>query len=174
MFILKFRRSAFSPVWFVRSRSSSFGTEPEAQRTKTRVERTCSCRGRRGLRWGVLQRRTFSLFYDWLSLTHPTPLQPYSSSEPPLVRVTRGPVFSAITSCYKHFTHTVQLFHLDGKHQIFFFVCLIKMLKFELCALRNACQVLPAERTKSLNVTDLILFWLKFTFSCFHLFSVHI
>ncbi|XP_037548390.1 alpha-mannosidase 2 [Nematolebias whitei] len=40
--------------------------------------------------------------------------QPYSSSEPPLVRVTRGPVFSAITSCYKHFTHTVQLFHLDG------------------------------------------------------------
>uniref|UniRef100_A0A3Q2G7D0 Alpha-mannosidase n=1 Tax=Cyprinodon variegatus TaxID=28743 RepID=A0A3Q2G7D0_CYPVA len=38
----------------------------------------------------------------------------YSPSEPPLVRVTRGPVFSEITSCFPHFTHTVRLYHLDG------------------------------------------------------------
>ncbi|XP_029940101.1 alpha-mannosidase 2-like isoform X2 [Salarias fasciatus] len=40
--------------------------------------------------------------------------QPYRSSEPPLVRVSRGPIFSDITSCYKHFTHTLRLFHLEG------------------------------------------------------------
>ncbi|KAM6901375.1 alpha-mannosidase 2 isoform 1-T2 [Lycodopsis pacificus] len=40
--------------------------------------------------------------------------QLYSSSEPPLVRVSRGPVFSDITSCFRHFTHTVRLLHLDG------------------------------------------------------------
>ncbi|XP_035995760.1 alpha-mannosidase 2 [Fundulus heteroclitus] len=40
--------------------------------------------------------------------------QVYSSSEPPLVRVTRGPIFSDITSCYPHFTHTVRLYHLEG------------------------------------------------------------
>ncbi|XP_041825970.1 alpha-mannosidase 2 isoform X2 [Melanotaenia boesemani] len=40
--------------------------------------------------------------------------QLYSPSEPPLVRVSRGPVFSDITSCFQHFTHTVRLYHLDG------------------------------------------------------------
>lgn len=40
--------------------------------------------------------------------------QLYSSSEPPLVRVSRGPIFSDITSCFQHFTHTVRLLHLDG------------------------------------------------------------
>uniref|UniRef100_A0A3P9PUL6 Glycosyl hydrolase family 38 C-terminal domain-containing protein n=1 Tax=Poecilia reticulata TaxID=8081 RepID=A0A3P9PUL6_POERE len=40
--------------------------------------------------------------------------QAYSSSEPPLIRVTRGPIFSDITSCFPHFTHTVRLYHLDG------------------------------------------------------------
>uniref|UniRef100_A0A8C6K9E6 mannosyl-oligosaccharide 1,3-1,6-alpha-mannosidase n=1 Tax=Nothobranchius furzeri TaxID=105023 RepID=A0A8C6K9E6_NOTFU len=40
--------------------------------------------------------------------------QPYLSSDPPLIRVTRGPIFSDITSCFKHFTHTVRVFHLDG------------------------------------------------------------
>lgn len=40
--------------------------------------------------------------------------QLYSSSEPPLIRVTSGPVFSDITSCFRHFTHTVRLYHLDG------------------------------------------------------------
>ncbi|KAM9734452.1 LOW QUALITY PROTEIN: alpha-mannosidase 2 [Menidia menidia] len=40
--------------------------------------------------------------------------QLYSSPEPPLVRVTRGPVFSDITSCFPHFTHTVRLLHLEG------------------------------------------------------------
>lgn len=40
--------------------------------------------------------------------------QLYSSSEPPLVRVSRGPIFSDITSCFHHFTHTVRLFHLEG------------------------------------------------------------
>uniref|UniRef100_A0A8D3CJV9 Alpha-mannosidase n=1 Tax=Scophthalmus maximus TaxID=52904 RepID=A0A8D3CJV9_SCOMX len=38
----------------------------------------------------------------------------YSSSEPPLVRVSRGLVFSDITSYFRHFTHTVRLLHLDG------------------------------------------------------------
>uniref|UniRef100_A0A8C9XJD3 Alpha-mannosidase n=1 Tax=Sander lucioperca TaxID=283035 RepID=A0A8C9XJD3_SANLU len=33
---------------------------------------------------------------------------------PPLVRVSRGPVFSDITSCFRHFTHTVRLYHLEG------------------------------------------------------------
>ncbi|XP_068608900.1 alpha-mannosidase 2 [Brachionichthys hirsutus] len=40
--------------------------------------------------------------------------QVYSSSEPPFVRVSRGPVFSDITSYFKHFTHRVRLYHLDG------------------------------------------------------------
>uniref|UniRef100_A0A8C2ZJY9 mannosyl-oligosaccharide 1,3-1,6-alpha-mannosidase n=1 Tax=Cyclopterus lumpus TaxID=8103 RepID=A0A8C2ZJY9_CYCLU len=40
--------------------------------------------------------------------------QPYSSLDPPLVRVSRGPVFSDITSCFQHFSHTVRLLHLDG------------------------------------------------------------
>ncbi|TNN79412.1 Alpha-mannosidase 2 [Liparis tanakae] len=40
--------------------------------------------------------------------------QPYSSPEPPLVRVSRGPVFSDITSCFRHFSHTVRLLHLEG------------------------------------------------------------
>ncbi|XP_069023709.1 alpha-mannosidase 2 [Embiotoca jacksoni] len=40
--------------------------------------------------------------------------QLYSSEKPPLVRVSRGPIFSDITSCFQHFTHTVRLFHLDG------------------------------------------------------------
>uniref|UniRef100_A0A3B3TN18 Glycosyl hydrolase family 38 C-terminal domain-containing protein n=1 Tax=Poecilia latipinna TaxID=48699 RepID=A0A3B3TN18_9TELE len=40
--------------------------------------------------------------------------QAYSSSGPPLIRVTRGPIFSDITSCFPHFTHTVRLYHLDG------------------------------------------------------------
>lgn len=40
--------------------------------------------------------------------------QPYLSAEPPLVRVSRGPIFSDITSCFRHFTHTVRLVHLDG------------------------------------------------------------
>uniref|UniRef100_A0A3P9HFT2 Glycosyl hydrolase family 38 C-terminal domain-containing protein n=1 Tax=Oryzias latipes TaxID=8090 RepID=A0A3P9HFT2_ORYLA len=38
----------------------------------------------------------------------PTPLSP------PLVRVSRGPIFSDITSCFQHVTHTVRLFHLEG------------------------------------------------------------
>ncbi|XP_060924027.1 alpha-mannosidase 2 [Limanda limanda] len=40
--------------------------------------------------------------------------QLYSSSKPRLVRISRGPIFSDITSCYQHFTHTVRLLHLDG------------------------------------------------------------
>ncbi|CAN9504622.1 unnamed protein product [Ophioblennius macclurei] len=40
--------------------------------------------------------------------------QLYTSLEPPLVRVSRGPIFSDITSVYRHFTHTVRLFHLEG------------------------------------------------------------
>ncbi|XP_056146607.1 alpha-mannosidase 2 isoform X2 [Lampris incognitus] len=40
--------------------------------------------------------------------------KPYSASLPPQVRVTRGPVFSEITSCFQHFTHTLRLFHVEG------------------------------------------------------------
>ncbi|XP_024154787.1 alpha-mannosidase 2 isoform X3 [Oryzias melastigma] len=39
--------------------------------------------------------------------------QPYTS-EPPLVRVSKGPIFSDITSCFKHVTHRVRLYHLEG------------------------------------------------------------
>ncbi|CAF87266.1 unnamed protein product, partial [Tetraodon nigroviridis] len=41
-------------------------------------------------------------------------LQLYSSPEPPLVRVSRGPVFSDITTRFQHVTHRVRLYHLDG------------------------------------------------------------
>ncbi|XP_034534236.1 alpha-mannosidase 2-like isoform X2 [Notolabrus celidotus] len=50
----------------------------------------------------------------YLFLPGPEGAQLYSSSEPPLVRVSRGPIFSDITSCYKHFTHRVRLYHLEG------------------------------------------------------------
>ncbi|TDG95848.1 hypothetical protein EPR50_G00244630, partial [Perca flavescens] len=80
------RSCVCSRVWCGSSRSSSCGTEP--QPTGTRAERTCSCRGRGA--------------------------QVYTPPEPPLVRVSRGPVFSEITSCFRHFTHTVRLYHLDG------------------------------------------------------------
>lgn len=50
----------------------------------------------------------------YLFLPGPEGAQVYSSPEPPLVRVSRGPVFSDITSFYRHFTHTVRLYHLEG------------------------------------------------------------
>lgn len=50
----------------------------------------------------------------YLFLPGPEGAQVYTSSEPPLVRVSRGPVFSDITSCFKHFTHRVRLYHLEG------------------------------------------------------------
>ncbi|XP_029025296.1 alpha-mannosidase 2 isoform X2 [Betta splendens] len=40
--------------------------------------------------------------------------QPYPFAQPPLVRISRGPIFSDVTSCFRHFTHTVRLYHLDG------------------------------------------------------------
>ncbi|KAM9840891.1 alpha-mannosidase 2 [Aulostomus maculatus] len=40
--------------------------------------------------------------------------QLYSPSEPPLVRISSGPLFSDITSCFQHFTHRVRLYQLDG------------------------------------------------------------
>lgn len=46
-FILKFRNFVCSPVWFVRSRSSSCGMEPELDLTRTRAVPTYSCLGRR-------------------------------------------------------------------------------------------------------------------------------
>lgn len=46
-FILKFRNFSCSPVWFVRSRSSSCGMEPELDLTRTRAVPTYSCLGRR-------------------------------------------------------------------------------------------------------------------------------
>ncbi|XP_074546825.1 alpha-mannosidase 2 [Halichoeres trimaculatus] len=50
----------------------------------------------------------------YLFLPGPEGAQLYSYSEPPLVRVSRGPIFSDITSCFKHFTHRVRLYHLEG------------------------------------------------------------
>uniref|UniRef100_UPI0037E97BF9 alpha-mannosidase 2 isoform X2 n=1 Tax=Semicossyphus pulcher TaxID=241346 RepID=UPI0037E97BF9 len=50
----------------------------------------------------------------YLFMPGPEGAQLYSSSEPPLVRVSRGPIFSDITSCFRHFTHRVRLYHLDG------------------------------------------------------------
>lgn len=38
----------------------------------------------------------------------------YDWSEPPVVRVSVGPVFSDITSCFPHVTHRVRLFHIKG------------------------------------------------------------
>ncbi|KAJ0015644.1 hypothetical protein NQD34_009264 [Periophthalmus magnuspinnatus] len=40
--------------------------------------------------------------------------KPYDWSQPPVVRVSVGPVFSDITSCFQHVTHTVRLFHIKG------------------------------------------------------------
>lgn len=40
--------------------------------------------------------------------------QLYSHTDPPVVRVSSGPVFSDITSCFRHFTHRVRMYHLDG------------------------------------------------------------
>lgn len=40
--------------------------------------------------------------------------QLYSHIDPPVVRVSSGPVFSDITSCFRHFTHRVRLYHVDG------------------------------------------------------------
>ncbi|XP_008324416.1 alpha-mannosidase 2 [Cynoglossus semilaevis] len=40
--------------------------------------------------------------------------QLYSQSEPPLIRVSRGPVFSDITTYFRHFTHTLRLYQLEG------------------------------------------------------------
>ncbi|XP_072309495.1 alpha-mannosidase 2 [Eucyclogobius newberryi] len=40
--------------------------------------------------------------------------KPYDWLESPVVRVSVGPVFSDITSCFRHVTHTVRLFHIKG------------------------------------------------------------
>ncbi|XP_040914399.1 alpha-mannosidase 2 isoform X2 [Toxotes jaculatrix] len=63
-----------------------------------------------GTRTGVNQDKSGA----YLFLPEEEGAQPYSSSEAPLVRVSRGPIFSDITSCFRHFTHTVRLYHLDG------------------------------------------------------------
>ncbi|KAM4635196.1 alpha-mannosidase 2 isoform 1-T2 [Polymixia lowei] len=40
--------------------------------------------------------------------------KPYTPSQPSLVRVTRGPIFSDITSIFQHVTHVTRLYHVDG------------------------------------------------------------
>ncbi|XP_041815521.1 alpha-mannosidase 2 [Chelmon rostratus] len=64
--------------------------------------------------YGTRTRRNQDKSGAYLFLPEDEGAQLYSSSEPPLVRVSRGPVFSEITSCFRHFTHRVRLYHLDG------------------------------------------------------------
>ncbi|XP_063065756.1 alpha-mannosidase 2 [Engraulis encrasicolus] len=40
--------------------------------------------------------------------------KPYSPSGPPVIRVTRGAVFSEVTTIMQHITHTVRLYHIQG------------------------------------------------------------
>lgn len=39
----------------------------------------------------------------------------YSPRHPPLIRVTTGSVFSEITTTLDHVTHTLRLYHIQGK-----------------------------------------------------------
>ncbi|XP_012672636.1 alpha-mannosidase 2 [Clupea harengus] len=39
---------------------------------------------------------------------------PFSSSRPPVIRVTKGSVFSEVTTTLSHITHTVRLYHIQG------------------------------------------------------------
>ncbi|XP_030624910.1 alpha-mannosidase 2 isoform X2 [Chanos chanos] len=38
----------------------------------------------------------------------------YSSSQPPVIRVTKGPVYSEVTTTFTHVTHTVRLYNIKG------------------------------------------------------------
>lgn len=40
--------------------------------------------------------------------------QPYTSSEPPILRILRGPLFSEVVCIYQHFTHSVRLSNVYG------------------------------------------------------------
>ncbi|XP_072372511.1 alpha-mannosidase 2 isoform X4 [Scyliorhinus torazame] len=40
--------------------------------------------------------------------------KPYVPSEPPILRITRGPLFSEMVCIYQHFTHTVRLNNVSG------------------------------------------------------------
>ncbi|XP_067885903.1 alpha-mannosidase 2 isoform X2 [Heterodontus francisci] len=40
--------------------------------------------------------------------------KPYVSSEPPILRITRGPLFSEVVCIYQHFTHSVRLSNVYG------------------------------------------------------------
>ncbi|MBN3283686.1 MA2A1 mannosidase, partial [Polyodon spathula] len=40
--------------------------------------------------------------------------KPYVTSEAPIIRVTTGPVFSEVTSTYRHFTHSLRLYNVQG------------------------------------------------------------
>uniref|UniRef100_UPI00398F1BDD alpha-mannosidase 2 isoform X2 n=1 Tax=Pristiophorus japonicus TaxID=55135 RepID=UPI00398F1BDD len=40
--------------------------------------------------------------------------KPYVSSEPPILRISRGPLFSEMVCIYQHFTHTVRLSNVYG------------------------------------------------------------
>ncbi|XP_059825489.1 alpha-mannosidase 2 [Hypanus sabinus] len=40
--------------------------------------------------------------------------QPYTSSEPPILRILRGPLFSEVMCIYQHFTHSVRLSNVYG------------------------------------------------------------
>ncbi|XP_066567683.1 alpha-mannosidase 2 [Amia ocellicauda] len=40
--------------------------------------------------------------------------KPYVTQEPPTIRVMKGPVYSEVVSLYRHFTHTVRLYYVQG------------------------------------------------------------
>uniref|UniRef100_A0AAY4DXW9 Alpha-mannosidase n=1 Tax=Denticeps clupeoides TaxID=299321 RepID=A0AAY4DXW9_9TELE len=42
------------------------------------------------------------------------PPQPYTPSQAPVVRVTKGPVFSEVTTTFTHITHTLRLYNVQG------------------------------------------------------------
>ena len=71
-------------------------------------------------------------------------LQLYSS-EPPLVRVSRGPLFSDITTRFQHVTHRVRLYHLDGSQTRRSLPPLPSVRLTGLVCHRSACWEIPGD-----------------------------
>lgn len=63
----------------------------------------------------------------WFSFSH---TQIYSPSQPPVVRVTKGPLFSEVTTTFTHIKHTLRLYNMQGKTQrhLHFSVSLIQIV----------------------------------------------
>lgn len=60
--------------------------------------------------YGTTSNRDKSGAYLFLPDGH---AKPYVTSEPPIIRVTTGPLFSEITSTYRHFTHSLRLYNVQ-------------------------------------------------------------